>query len=194
MKTHFLFIGIISLLFGQCTQPESAAPKIDFDKESVKLMSGIAPKLIGKWTMQEVAIRYKKGDYYQNQAQITKDTVLENIATLTINPVSKSRYDPPQAKHPEFEGSIQYGTKTYPIYFSLLASAGRIVNKTGPQASFLFEYNFPIGSHLVEPEEAYLKNVGIVNDNYSVEIVDGQPVMIWRGANRGVDQIRLVRK
>ncbi|GAB3808643.1 hypothetical protein GCM10028819_48130 [Spirosoma humi] len=194
MKAYFLFIGISSLLLGQCTQPESAPPKIDFDKESVKLMSEVAPKLIGQWTMQEVAIRYRKNDYYQSQAQITKDTVLKNIATLTINAVSASRFDPPQAKHPEFEGHIQYGTRTYPIYFYLLASAGRIVNKTGPQASFLFEYNFPNGSHLVEPEEAYLKNVGIVNDNFSVEVIDGQPVMIWRGGNQGVDQIRLVKK
>jgi hypothetical protein len=193
MKTYLFITGIISLLFGQCTQPESATPRIDYDKESVKLMSEVAPKLIGQWTLQEVAIKYKKGDYYQSQAQITKDTVLTNVATLTIRNVSKSRFDPPQAKHPEFEGSIQYGTRTYPIYFYLLASTERIVNKTGPQASFLFEYNFPNGSRLVEPEEAYLRNVGLINDNYSVELVDGQPAMIWRGGNRGVNQMRLVR-
>jgi hypothetical protein len=194
MRTYFFIIGIISFLFGQCTQPESATPKIDFDKESVKLMSEVTPKLIGQWTLQEVSVSYKKGDYYQNQAQITKDTVLTNVALLTIRTVSKSRFDPPQAKHPEFEGSVQYGTKTYPIYFYLIASGGRIINKTGPQASFLFEYNFPNGTRLVEPEEAYLRNVGIVNNNFSVELVDGQPSMVWRGGNRGVDQIRLVKK
>jgi hypothetical protein len=192
MKTY-LFIASFFIFFGQCTQPESATPKIDYDKESVRLVSEVAPKLIGQWTLKEVSIRYKKGDYYQSQAQITKDTVFNDLATLTIRSVSKSRFKPVQDKHPEFEGSIRYGTKTYPIYFYLRASDERIVTKTGPQASFLFEYNFPIGARLVEPEEAYLRNIGVVNDTYSVELVDGQPVMIWCGGNRGVNQMRLVR-
>ncbi|ARK08955.1 hypothetical protein [Fibrivirga algicola] len=190
MRTYFFVIALNTILFGQCTKPESATPRVDYDKESIKLMSEVAPQISGQWTMQEVAISHKKGDYYQQQAQITKDTVLKDIATLTIKPVSNSRFSPRQAQHPEFEGNIQYGGKTYPIYFFLTASAGRIDKKTGPQASILFEYSFPSGSRLIEAEESYLKNAGIVNTNYSVEVVDSQPAMIWRGG-KGVDQIRL---
>ncbi|WP_162389422.1 hypothetical protein [Spirosoma endbachense] len=76
----------------------------------------------------------------------------------------------------------------------MLANAEWIVSKKGPQTFFLFEYHFPDGSHLTEPEEAFLQHVGLIGDNFSLETTVGQPTMIWRGLNRGIERIELVRQ
>jgi len=188
-----LWLLPISLLFGQCSldKQEDAAPAINYDQASITLMEKVTPQLVGNWELRQVNIKIQSYNQDQKKLGLTQDTVFRNLATMVIRTATVPRSNPRDARHPDFEGSISYQGKTYPIYFRLIANAERVYNDQGPQAFFLLEYNFPMGTRLPEPEETFLDNLGLMGDNYSLELFEGQPRMTWRGLNRGVEKIEL---
>jgi hypothetical protein len=197
MKYYSLFL-LIAVGFGlvQCTLsgPPPDPPRIDYDKESIKLMSELTPQVAGTWNLRQVQIKRQSFNGPQAQLGILKDTVFQNLATLVLYPATKSRSIPRDYRYAEFEGTIQYSGKTYPVYFYLVANASWVVKKTGPQAFFLFDYNFSDGWHQTEVEERFLSDLGLVGDNFLLETTINQPRMIWRGLNRGVSQIDLQKQ
>lgn len=190
----FVLFALLNLLSWRCSPNESAAPvKVDYDQASRQLMQELAPQIVGRWNLRQVQVKYKN-ENGQRELKITKDTTFQNLATLTIIPAKIPRSSPVDTRRGEYDGTINYGGKTYPISFDMLANAEWIVSKKGPQTFFLFQYHFPNGSHIAEPEENFLQNVGLVGDNFSLEVISGQPKMIWRGLNRGVERIDLIRQ
>lgn len=193
MKNATYLIILTSFLCSYCTSDSSLKPKVDFDQASINLMSELAPQLIGTWKMRRVYIKYQPDNYRQKQINLTRDTTFQEFATLIIQPASPTRTSPKDLRRGEYNGTIQFRNKAYPIQFDLLANSEWIVDKKGPQASFSFSYNFPVGSRLTEPEEDFLNNVGLIDDNFSLELIEGQRTMIWRGYNRGVDRIEMIK-
>ncbi len=125
-----------------------------------------------------------------NALGLSSDTVIFDIATLDINRSSKFRSNPPDARHPEFEGVITYKDKVYPVQFYLIPAA-RVTTGVGPHAFFLFEYNFPVGMHIPDTEEIFLVDLGLINDNFSLQLMPSKRSMIWKGLNRGINRITL---
>ena len=195
MKTNvLLFFALLTLLSWRCSPTDSVAlVKVDYDQASRQLMKGLAPQIVGQWTLRKVQVKYKN-EYGQRQINLTRDSTFQHLATLTIIPAKIPRSSPVDSRRGEYDGTITYGSKTYPISFDMFANSEWIVSRKGPQTFFLFDYHFPDGSHLTEPEEAFLQNVGLVGDNFSLETIIGQPTLIWRGLNRGIEQVELVRQ
>jgi hypothetical protein len=195
MKTNLIVLfALLNLISWGCSPNDSTTPvKVDYDQASRDLMNELAPQIVGQWTLRTVQVKYKNWAG-QHQIGLTKDTTFQNLATLRIVPAKIPRSSPVDSRRGEYDGTITYGSKSYPVSFDMLANPEWIVSKKGPQTFFLFDYHFPNGSHQTEPEEAFLKNVGLVGDNFSLETTIGQPTMIWRGLNRGIDRIELVRQ
>ncbi len=157
-------------------------------------MEEIAPQVEGNWILRQTHVNfqvYKVNN--NNKIGLTKDTIFQNLATLTIAKASPSRFSPPQARYPDFEGSIQYAGKTYPIQFYLIANSEQVGSHKGPHAFFLFGYNFPVGVHTTEAEERFLQDIGLIGENFSLEVIEGQQMLIWKGLNRGINKIELVK-
>ncbi|GAB3911454.1 hypothetical protein GCM10028803_52930 [Larkinella knui] len=173
--------------------PQTVSPKIDYDQVSIQLMQDLAPRIIGTWTLQKVYVKHNPKLYFRDQVKLTKDSTFLNLARLTIRPAAVPRSIPRDYRRGEFDGTLEYGGKTYPVQFDIRADYGWLINKKGPQGIFLFQYHFPNGSRIVEPEEAFLKDLGLIDDNFSMEVSDGQPTMVWRGFNRGVEKIDFVK-
>lgn len=195
MKTKFLiFSALIGLLTWQCSPNDPQTPvKVDYDQASSQLMHELAPQIVGRWNLRQVQIKYKN-ENGQRELKITRDTTFQNLATLTIIPAKIPRSSPIDTRRGEYDGTISYGGKTYPISFDMLANAEWIVAKKGPQTFFLFQYHFPNGSRIPEPEENFLQNLGVVGDNFTLELTTDPNMMIWRGLNRGVERIELVKQ
>lgn len=198
MKKLYL-LALSCLLLTQCkkdenvaqdeTRPEEEIPaKIDFEKRTVEIMTETAPQAVGTWILQEVHINATKL-YGAQPLGIQKDTVFKDFATLKLYPATRARYKPVQAKHPEFEGTITLKNKTYPVYFSLLVNPDYFFRSEGPQAFFLFDFNFPDGTRIPEEEDKLLKDLGVVGDNFSFQLQPKAPLMVWKGLNRGVKEI-----
>jgi hypothetical protein len=194
MKIISFLVTALVIMCSQCTPPTPLS--VDYDKKQEVLMAKLAPQLVGEWVITETQISVTTvSRYAHREANITRDTILQNVAKLMIRPAANPRTTPYQVRYPEFDGTIQYKNKTYPIYFYLIAQGERLVKNTGPQASFLLQYDFPSGSsHPTEPEESYLQNIGLIGDNFYLSIQDGQPAMTWQGLNRGIKQATLRKK
>lgn len=175
--------------------PSSTLPvsTIDFDQSSRQLMKELAPQIVGKWNLRLVQIKYRN-ESRQNEINLTKDSTFQNLATLTIVPAATPRTSPVDTRRGEYDGTIEYKNKSYPVQFNMLANSEWITTKKGPQTFFLFEYRFPNGTRKPEPEDQFLDKLGVVGDNFTLETTIGQPTMIWRGLNRGVERIELVRQ
>lgn len=193
MKNVGYLIILTSFLCSRCASDSSLKPKIDLDQASINLMSELSPQLVGTWKMRQVHVKYQPDNYRQKQINLTKDTTFQEFATLIIQLASPARTNPKDLRRGEYNGTIQFQNKSYPVQFDLLANSGWLIDKKGPQASFSFSYNFPVGTRLTEPEEAFLENVGLMYEGYSLELVEGQQAMIWRGYNRGVDRIEMIK-
>lgn len=195
MKTKILILSaLLSLLNWQCSSTDPVAPtKVDYDQASRQLIKELTPQILGQWILSQVQVKYKS-EYGQHQIKLTKDSTFQNLATLRIIPATIPCSSPIDTRRGEYDGTITYGSKTYPIAFNLLANPEWIASKKGPQAFLLFEFHFPDGSHPTEPEEDFLRNIGLINENFSLETVAGQPSMTWRGLNRGIERIEMVRK
>ncbi|KAA9352950.1 hypothetical protein [Larkinella humicola] len=199
MRISFYLLAAMGLFCSQCTQqytatPKPVTPKIDYDQVSIQLMQNLAPEIIGTWTLQKVVVKHNPRRYFREHVKLTKDSTFLNLATLTIRPAAVARSTPRDIRRGEYDGTIEYGGKAYPVQLNLRADFGWLVNREGPQAISLFEYHFPNGTRIVEPEEAFLKDLGLINDNFSIEVINGQRKMVWRGFDRGVEQVDLVKQ
>lgn len=99
---------------------------------------------------------------------------------------------PKDPRRGEYDGTIQYGSKTYPVQFDMWPGTG-ILSQKGPQAFLLFGYRFPDGLHITEPEEEFLEKLGLINETFSLETTVGQPTMKWVGLNRGIERIDFIK-
>jgi hypothetical protein len=189
MKSIILFSIAIIMLFCGCTQERITLPLIDKDQASAKLMKELAPQLVGNWSMSEIRIKHQNSTFH-HELKIKNDTILTDFATLSLT-LSDTKMDQAPSR---YEGYLRYGNNSYPIRMELLAGPW-IFNQKGPKAFFLLDSNFPIGSsHIVKPEEYYLQQIGLLFENFSLEVTAGEPTMIWRGLNRGIEQIRFSKK
>ena len=183
----------VGALFSQCAKnsPE-VAPKVDYDQKSVEIVRALSPALPGTWQLRRLYIKAQPYNTGQKELGLVRDTVFQDFATLTIQPAPSGR-SIPDPRYASFSGLLHFRTKTYPVQFELGASPERLIHDKGPQGAFVMHWNFPVGSHITEPEEQYLTYLGFINENFSVEVVSGQPTMIWRGLSRGIDRIELVK-
>lgn len=183
-----------SFLFSQCAKkaPEPT-PQVDYDQKSAEIVQAVSPLVVGDWTLRRVHFKAQPYNTGQRELGIKRDTVFQDFATLSIQR-APSRYSSGDPRYPHFTGFLRYRTKTYPIQFELSASPQRLFHDEGPQAFFLFEFNFPVGSHPTEPEEQLLQYLGLMGENFSLEVLPGQlSMMTWKGLNRGIEKIEMVK-
>jgi hypothetical protein len=189
MKIKLLLPSLLALgLATGCASAPTVAPAPDYHKIEADILKEVAPQVVGRWTLEEVD--YKRRPHFEYPTSMPKDTVLRQFATLTIAPLVRASYN----GNPEFEGQLTYRNKTYPIYFSLYASGGWVVRQQGPPTYFTLQYYFPSGtSHSTEPEEQFLQDLGLVGEQFSLEVEADQKTMHWRGLQRHLRSITLRR-
>lgn len=181
-------------LFTQCakTSPE-VAPKVDYDRKSAEIVQALSPSLPGTWQLRRLYIKAQPHNTGQKELGLVRDTIFQDFATLSIQP-APSGSTIPDPRYANFSGFLHFRTKTYPVQFRLGASPERLVYDKGPEGTFVMKYGPAApGTRPTEPEEQYLTYLGFLNENFSVEVVSGQPTMTWRGLSRGIDKIELVK-
>ncbi|MDQ6479439.1 hypothetical protein [Dyadobacter sp. LHD-138] len=188
MKNKYVLFLLFLLISGglyQCKSKEkfeSEFVRIDFDKAAVQIMDTLTSQLIGRWNLQQVEFHLK---YINSTGSVKKDTVFQNFAILEIQSISREILNRPRCK-----GQITYNGQLWPVRFDLLADAGRMIEKKGPHAFTLFEWDFPVGSRTWKPEEMFIKNFGLDGENFSIEL-DNNKNMVWKGLNRDIKEIRM---
>ena len=194
MKKPLGLIFLFSLILSACKKEQGEElqlnERIDYRKASIQLMDTIRPKLSGIWNMREVHL--KVFPPLTNEIGITKDTTFKDFAVLNITTVDNSSQDF-YLEHNDVRALLKFKSKTYPVGFTMMSTPTRIVNKTGPQVFTLFQYRFQDGSHVTENEESYLWNLGLIGENYSIEISPDGKTMVWKGLSRAIESIYFVK-
>jgi hypothetical protein len=157
-----------------CSQRLDPVPKLDYDQASRELMQTLAPQVVGTWTLRQVQVSFQPYNPHHALLPLRGDTLLQNLATLTLAAAKTPRNARVDARYPEFEGQLHFRGHDYPVYLQLLASPDQVVNHQGPQAHFLLETNYPVGSRQRDAGEEWLTNLGLLYDNYTLELVAGQ--------------------
>lgn len=186
MKSSLLLTLVVLGTFIQCSpdKSESVYPTVNHEQTDIQLMKELVPQLTGTWAMKQIRIKYQSRPA-QIELKISKDTTLIDLATLTLAPASV-QFDPTRTR---YEGNIQYSSKTYPVRFDLLAGS---LDKKGPKAYFLLDYNFPVRYSVPTEKEAYfLEQIGLLFETFALDTTTG--AMTWRGLNRGIEQIDLIK-
>ena len=193
MKAFYFPLLATVALFAQCakTAPEVAPPvRVDHDQKSADIVRALSPSVPGTWQLRRVYLKAQPSN--TGQKELVRDTVFQDFATLSLQPAGSGR-SVPDPRYATFAGLLHFRTKTYPVRFEVTASPDRLLNDRGPQGTFVLAYDFPVGTHPTEPEEQYLEYLGFINENFSLQVVSGQPAMTWRGLSRGLDRIELVK-
>lgn len=194
MKAFSLLLLATVTLFAQCAKTAGPAPtpRVDYDQKSAAIVQALSPSVPGNWQLRRLSIKAQSFNTGQKELGLVRDTVFQDFATLSIQPAPSGR-SIPDPRYASFSGLLHFRTKTYPVRFEVSASPDRLFNDRGPQGTFVMKYNFPVGAHPTEPEEQFLEYLGFINENFSLDVVSGQPAMTWRGLSRGIDRIDLVR-
>ena len=195
MKAVYLPLLATVALFAQCAKkaPEVAPQaRVDYDQKGADIVRALSPSVPGTWQLRRVYVKAQSFNTGQKELGLVRDTVFQDFATLSLQPAASGR-SVPDPRYASFSGVLHFRTKTYPVRFEVSASPDRLFQDRGPQGTFLLEYNFAVGTHPTEPEEQYLEYLGFINENFSLEVVAGQPAMTWRGLSRGLDRIELVK-
>lgn len=194
MKVLFFSLAVC-LCFIRCESADSE-PALSIDELSIQLMKELKPQIEGQWEVQQVQINRKELGYFQSPPGITKDTLLQYLATVSLQSASgPNQRTPEDSRYGEFTGTVQFRNKLYPIYGRLMAGPNRLANKQKLQGYLALQFDFPVGDvHFTSPEEDYLRGIGLINDTFAVEIVSDRPVMIWRGLNRAITSAMIHKK
>ncbi|GAB3899012.1 hypothetical protein GCM10028825_48690 [Spirosoma agri] len=184
--------SLLSLACWQCAP--DALPQIDYDQRAAQLMTDLKPQLVGTWKLRQVHVS-PNGPNRINRLNLSKDSTFQDVALLTIVPAASPRQTPVDARYSDYDGTLQYKTKTYPVQFNTWPGP-RVYSPSqqGPQAFLLFSFHFPNGTRFPEAEETFLENLGLINETFSLETTAGQPTMQWVGLNRGIQRIDFVRQ
>lgn len=169
------------------------APKvepIDYQQARLQLLNELRPQFTGSWLMRSVAIKYAR---QQNLVDIgiKKDTLFTHLAKLTMAPVGRLT----DSQQDSYKGVIEYNNKAYPVRIELMPGDW-VYDGMGSKAYVSILYDTPEGYlYSIEPERDFLRAVGVVNDNFCVvELTISDKLMIWKGLNRGVERLELVKQ
>lgn len=192
MKNKYIFFFLLTLcgsILVQCKSNKEVEPiepeviiKVDFNAGAIKIMDQLSDQLKGKWNLQQVEFDIK---YTNPTGSIKKDTIFTDFAVLEVHSITRNE----DLRYPLCKGEITYLNQSWPVVFRLLASPERIVEKKGPQAFMLLEWQFSTGTHIWKPEELFFRDLGLIGENYSIEVEDGK--MLWKGLNRDIKQIQM---
>lgn len=190
-KRLLIFLCTVLIIFSCKKESNVVAEKpISFDDESNKLLESIKPNILGSWVMKEVGIR--PSPPHTNEIGIYSDVTLNDFATLDIVSVNTDT----KFSRVSYEalGMLKFKNKNFPVGFNMLVNPSYIDKKKGAQVLAFVEFRFPFGVHTPEDQEVYLKNLSLVNNNYTIEISSNGKTMNWVGdPNKGVKSISLLK-
>jgi hypothetical protein len=167
-----------------CTSQPAPAPSPTLNEASITVLQDVAPLVAGRWIVDRVRVHQQPYQLYP--AAFPADTILQQFAILTLDPVF---YPTPDKRYPRCEGTLAYKGNSYPVYFDLRANPAYVLRQEGPPAYLSFGYRGPIALHTTTADEQLLQDIGLMNEHFSLAVVKGQPTMTWQGQTRHIKQI-----
>lgn len=198
MRTSLFTIIVLSTLcFCQCKPDQQATPVVHEEQATRALLTNEVNQLVGKWRIQESTIEPRQFNPYQTELAISKDTVLRDLATLTIQPApttNRLTQGWPSSSYTELEGTLDYGGRSYPVYISLVIPD----EVTGTRNGVIKLWNFLPGNFKPEAEAVLFKKLGFFHTDFTLAAPSDSSVMHWRGTGQvssiGLTHVKFIKQ
>jgi hypothetical protein len=165
----------IALSVWQCnTQP------IPTYKESIiQFNNQLRPQLLGSWQFKQTQVELRKLGWSGNDTGIARDTVLQNLATLSFEPFTGKVYD---ERLLDLDGSIRFRGRDYPVQVKIYPT--RDVSTTKGVMWVALKYDPQI--NYISEDVKFMESIGLVGVNFNFNTEFGQPVMVLRTIDKGI--------
>lgn len=208
MKTLFLFalLAITISLVG-CKSRQADPQPVDNVKLGQELLNRKAKQLWGKWLIQDAAIAWKPYNPYFTELGISRDTVLHNLATLTIPEVTPVITNlSPQSYNYTFEtelaGTLSYGSESYPVYLSLMTYVDFPNTDTNLDSHVVWirlqNYKRTAPGLFTTDETNYFRKLGFFHTMFQRQASSTDTIVKWLGTGSvsalGLNEVTLVKQ
>lgn len=146
---------------------------------TIQFNNQLRPQLVGTWQLRHAQISSKKQVAVYHSTGITKDTVLKEVAVITLVAWSGEVVD---ERILHLGGTLQFRAKDYPIHVKLWP----IQNNTKTKGVLFIDYHYQQGLNLNPSDADYLYSIGLIGENFNLETELGDSTMTWKGLNRAI--------
>lgn len=178
---------LIPILLWQCSPP----PEPTYTELTIQYINQLRPQLLGTWQFKQTQIEAKKlrsNRYSKNYTGIVKDTVLQNMATLNLEPFSGKVYD---ERVLNLDGSIRFRGKLYPVEVRIYP----IRNEMQKGIMWVAFKHVPNQVIDYDSDDAkYIDTIGLVGVNFNLNTELGQPSMTLKTNDTAITQANLVKE
>lgn len=146
---------------------------------TIQFINQLRPQLVGTWQLRHAQISVQKQVAVYHSTRITKDTLLKEVATLTLVSWSDEVGDK-RVLH--LGGTLRFRAKDYPIHVQLWPTQ----NNPKTKGMLFIDYHYQPGLNLTTADADYLSAIGLIGENFSLETELGDSTMAWKGLNRAI--------
>lgn len=173
---------IVAFSFWQCSSPTVPTYK----ELAIQFVNQLRPRLIGSWQFKQTQIDAKKLNWSSNYTGIQEDTVLQNLATLTLGPFSGKVYD---ERLLDLDGSIRFREKEYPVEVRIYPTH----IDTGKQGIMMvfFKHNPQIDYNTANVR--FMESIGLVGVNFRFVIGPESSTMMLQTEDKGIASANLIK-
>lgn len=179
IRTILSVIGLYCCL--SCQQ--NSLPSLQ--EEQRRRIEEFKVQLSGTWQIQQAQIKRSELTDINYSTGISKDTVIQNLATLQMQPATLQSDD----RILTLEGTLQFQNQLLPVHLKFYPHP----SKDAPSQGILF---ISLGTYapntpLPQATISYLTTIGFLEENFSIKTTLPQSTMTWQGLNRAMVEAKL---
>lgn len=179
LRTLILVAGLYCCLSCQQSQLPS------LQEEQRRMIEEVKIQLSGTWQIKQAQIQRSELVDINYPTGISKDTLLQNLGTLQIQPATQQSDE----RILSLEGILQFRNQLLPVHLKFYPhpskdapSQGVVFISLGVSAS-----NTPLSQASI----SYLSAIGFLDENFSIKTTLPQSTMTWQGLNRAMVEAKL---
>lgn len=173
---------LIALAFWQCSPP----PAPSYAELVVQFNNQLRPQLLGSWQFKQVHVSATKLGWSPNFTGITKDTTLQNLAALTLEPFTGKVLD---ERVLNLGGRLRFQGRLYPIEVKVYPMLNVANTKGVMWVAFKYDPQIDYNS----AEVKFMKSLGLVDSNFNFDTEFGQPFLTLQTTDKGLASASLFK-
>jgi hypothetical protein len=174
---------LIVLACWQCSPP----PAPSHAELVAQFNNQLRPQLLGSWQFKQVQVSATKLGWSPNYTGITRDTTLQNLAEMILEPFTEKVFD---ERVLNLGGSLRFQGRAYPIEVKVYPMLN--VAKTKGVMWVAFKYDPQIDYNSADVK--FMESLGLVNANFNFDTEFGQPFLTLQTTDKGLALASLVKK
>jgi hypothetical protein len=179
IRSLILAVGLYCCL--SCQQSHLPSLK----ETQMRMIDEFKVLLSGTWQIQQAQIQRNELIDINYPTGIFKDTVLQNLATLQMQPATQQSDD----RILTLEGTLLFQNQLLPVQLKFYPHPSKDAPSQG--VVYISLGVTALNTPLLKTAISYLTAIGLLDENFSITTAHPQPTMTWQGLNRAMVEAKL---